>query len=171
MRTITLKWLQEQGACEEQQKIFGQEWGSSVKLSKKSLKRAVELKLSLLWLVYTEEEGGLLSKEAVLIFEDLTAETRHIFDKAIAQPYRIWQKAMKKAAHVFDEEITEPCRVCDEAMAEKVRCTYREKMAEASRVYDEAIPEVRHIYREAVAKALWLVLQANSEEARVVDHE
>lgn len=58
-RTITTKWLREQGACSEQVAKFEKEWGASARLTKTNLYRAKKLNLDLDWLV-----GKILSGEA-----------------------------------------------------------------------------------------------------------
>lgn len=98
MKTVTLEWLEEQGACEKQRLIFEQEWGASVELSLASLKRAVELELDLDWLA-----EYLLSASALAAYNEATASATADYDEAIAPGRKAYNEAIASAREAYKE--------------------------------------------------------------------
>ena len=50
MRTVTVAWLKQHHAYEEQVAVFEQEWGEEMELSAANIRRGAELHLDLGWL-------------------------------------------------------------------------------------------------------------------------
>lgn len=135
MITITIDWLNERKACEDQVDLFRTTFGGSAEVTRDNLVRAGDVGLNLVWLAK----------------RTLTPSQCRAFDEAVAEPGRIFGEAVSEARRIRDETTAEPLRIFDEAR-DRARRTYSEAIAEPWRTPDEARDRARRIYNEATAE-------------------
>ena len=77
---LTVRHLRLMSACPEQVDIFAAEWPDGVKLTRKALLRAVELRLDLQWFAIE-----MLDAPALAVYYKACDEARAVYDKACAE--------------------------------------------------------------------------------------
>jgi hypothetical protein len=85
---VTAAGLRKRDACEEQVRIFEKEWPKGVKVTRKALRRAVELGLDLVWF-----EGEFLSLAGQRTVEDGLIAASNVYQAAVRPPYDAYAKA------------------------------------------------------------------------------